>query len=88
MKYVSRWTAGMGLEETQRFEELLGVNNKVLDRLVTICYNMLNELEKESNDFNSPNWAMRQANLVGQKAALSKIITLCTPTPERDSVPA
>ena len=83
MKYSSRWTAGLQGEEKTNFEELLGVNNKVLDRLSTICYNMLNELEDKSNDFDTPNWAMRQADLVGQRAVLKKILLLCKPAEER-----
>jgi hypothetical protein len=80
------WSAGLTGEEKKNFEDLLGINNKVLDRLSTICYNMLNELEDKSSDFDNPNWALRQANLVGQRAALDKIIHLCTPAKERDSV--
>jgi hypothetical protein len=83
MKYNLRWTAGMEPEEEAQFAELLGVNNKVLDRLSTICYNMLNELEDKSSDFDNPNCALRQSSLVGKQNVLKKIISLCTPT-ERD----
>jgi len=87
MKYSGRWTAGLEGEAKTNFEELLGVNNKVLDRLLTICYNMGNELEDLSSDFDNPNWALRQANLVGQRTILEKIIKLCTPAKERDHTP-
>jgi hypothetical protein len=86
MKYSGRWTAGMTAEPKTQFENLLNVNNKVLDRLREICYNMDKELEDLSSDFDTPNWALRQANLVGQRDALRKIITLCSPAKERDSV--
>lgn len=86
MKYDGRWTAGLQPEPKKRFEELLGVNNKVLDRLLEICYNTLNELEDKSSDFDNPNWALRQANLIGRRAELKRIIKLCTPAKERDSV--
>lgn len=87
MRYSGKWTAGLEGEAKQNFEEMLGVNNKVLDRLLTICYNMSNELEDLSSDFDTPNWALRQANLVGQRAILDKIIKLCTPAKERDNTP-
>lgn len=86
MKYPSAWSAHLQGEPKKNFEDLLGINNKVLDRLSTICYNMLNELEDKSSDFDTPNWALRQANLVGQRVALEKIIKLCTPAKERDNV--
>lgn len=86
MKYTGKWSAGLTGQEKTDFENLLGINNKVLDRLSTICYNMINELENTSSDFDTPNWSLRQANIVGQRAALEKIIQLCTPAKERDSV--
>jgi hypothetical protein len=86
LRYTTRWSAGLQGEEKKNFEDLLGINNKVLDRLSTICYNILNELEDKSSDFETPNWALRQAHLVGQRVALEKIIQLCTPAKERDSV--
>lgn len=87
MKYAGRWTAGLQGEEKKQFEELLGVNNKILDRLYDICYNTFVELEDKSSDFDSPNWALRQANLVGQRAAYKKVMQLCKPAKERDNTP-
>lgn len=87
MKYSGKWSAGLEGDQKKNFEELLGINNKILDRLSTICYNMLNELEDMSSDFDTPNWALRQANLVGQRTVLDKIIKLCTPAKERDNTP-
>lgn len=86
MKYSGKWTAGLSKEEKKLFEELLGVNNKVLDRLAEICYNMSRESEKTSNDYTSPNWALRQADLIGFRRALDHIAVLCTPAKERDPV--
>jgi hypothetical protein len=86
VKYLINWTAGMMAEDQNNFQDLLGVNNKVLDRLCQMCYNMINELEDKSSDFDSPNWALRQANLIGQRVSLEKIIQLCTPVQERDRV--
>jgi hypothetical protein len=84
MNYPGKWTAGLEGEAKVQFEEILGVNNKVLDKLAKICYNMINEVENTSSDFDTPNWALRQADLVGQRRALMKVIKLCTPATERD----
>jgi hypothetical protein len=89
MAYPGAWTANLATpEEKAAFESLLGINNKVLDRLQEICYNMINELENKSSDFDNPNWALRQANFVGQKKSLERVVALCknsqgaeTPTP-------
>ena len=86
MKYVGQWSAHLSGENKKNFEQLLENNNKVLDRLLEICYNMINELEDKSSDYDSPNWALRQADSVGQRRSLEKIIKLCTPKQERDPV--
>ena len=73
-----RWTANLSTpEEEAAFEQLLGINNKVLDRLTEICYNMLNELEDKSSDFDMPNWPYHQAYVVGRRKSLEQIIKLC-----------
>jgi hypothetical protein len=75
-----RWTSNLtNPEDKANFEQLLGINNKVLDRLTEICYNMLNELEDKSSDFDRPNWHLHQAFLVGQRMSLEKVIKLCKP---------
>jgi len=79
MAYPGNWSANLSTpEEKAAFEQLIGVNNKVLDRLKEICYNMINELEDSSSDFDNPNWALRQASNVGKKSSLEKVIKLCT----------
>jgi hypothetical protein len=78
-----RWTSNLSTpEEKASFEQLLGYQNKVLDRLTEICYNMLNELEDKSTDFDKPNWAVHQAFLVGRRMSLEKIIQLCKNEPD------
>jgi hypothetical protein len=79
VKYSGQWTAGLTPEERKLFEELLGTNNKVLDRLVEICYNMVKNSETDASDYDSPNWALRSADRVGYRRALRQIILLCQP---------
>lgn len=82
MKYSSRWSAGLSGEQKKNFEDLMGVNNKVLDRLSEICYNMVKDTETNNSDFDCPNWALKQAEKIGFRRALQSIATLCTPKEE------
>lgn len=84
MRLPSKWSAHLKGEDKKNFEDLLGINNKVLDRLREICYNMLSESEKVSNDYDSPNWALRTADSVGYRRGLEAVIKLCTPAEQRD----
>jgi hypothetical protein len=77
-KISGRWTAGLSNPEKMLFQELLGTNNKVLDRLTKICYNMVKDSEIDSSDYETPNWELRQADKVGYRRALKQIILLCT----------
>jgi hypothetical protein len=84
MKYSGRWTAGLNDKDKAVFEELLGVNNKVLDRLSEICYNMIKGSENSESDYDNPNWPYRMADHVGFRRALNQIATLCEQVKERD----
>jgi len=79
MKYNGRWSNNLTDDSKKNFEDLLGVNNKVLDRLSEICYNMINSSEMDASDYDNPNWAFKQADKVGYRRALKSIILLCTP---------
>ena len=83
-KYTGAWTAGLEPKDKEILEEILQHNNKVLDRVREMCYNMIKESENRSNDYDSPNWALRQADSVGFRRGLEKVIQLCTPAKERD----
>lgn len=86
-KYSGRWTANLDANNKQILEEILSHNNKVLDRLVEMCYNMIKESEDSSiklSSYDSPNWAYRQADSVGYRRGLEQIIQLCSPAKERD----
>jgi hypothetical protein len=85
MKYSGQWTAGLSADEKKLFEELLETQHKVLDRLIEMCYNMLNESEKSNSDYDSPNWALRTADAVGYRRALEKVISLASPAKQRDN---
>lgn len=78
MKYNGAWLAGLEGEEKERFAQYLAGNNKVLDKLSEICYNMIRNTEIDSSDYNNPNWALSQADKIGYRRALKSIIKLCT----------
>lgn len=85
--YNDRWFNGLSEQKKIALSQILSEDNLILDRLQELCYNMLNELDVISNDFDSPNWAHRQASVVGQKKALKKVISLCSISKEPDQVP-
>jgi hypothetical protein len=78
IQYNSRWFAGLSNPDRMILTGLLESNNKVLDKLVEICYNMIKDSELDSSDFETPNWALRQADKVGYRRALKQVIMLCT----------
>lgn len=85
MKYSGRWTAGLNAEEKQKFEELLGVNNKILDRLAEICYNMVKNSETDESDYDCPNWAYKQADKIGYRRAIKQVLLLCQSMEEAET---
>lgn len=84
MRFPTKWSSHLRGEDKKNFEDMLGINNKVLDRLREICYNMINESEKSNNDYDSPNWALKTADSVGYRRALEAVMLLCTPAEQRD----
>lgn len=85
--YKHQWFNGLDEEKAKILGTLLTDDNFILDRLSQLCYNMLNELEVQASNFDNPNWAYRQASLIGEKKALRKIIALCSPSKESDQTP-
>lgn len=83
VKYDKHWIAGLNPQEKKNIESLLGTNNLVLDKLIKICYNMDKNSELGDNDFETPNWALRQAHWLGFRKALKQIIMLCTITDDQ-----
>jgi hypothetical protein len=82
--YNDKWTNGISEEKAAVLRTLMSDDNFILDRLRELCYNMINELEAQAANFDNPNWAYRQAGIIGEKKALRKIITLCTPAKNSD----
>lgn len=66
---------------------LLESNNKVLDKLVEICYNMIKSSEVSDTDFENPNWAMKQAHWLGYRKAMRQIAMLCAAKDDKSPKP-
>jgi hypothetical protein len=67
----TKWTSHLKTDaEKQRFENSVVGARVVLDRLKTIVDERLKEIEKIEEDFNNPNWAYKEASLIGAKKDL------------------
>ena len=78
MKYDKRWIAGVNERDRKIIEDFLAVDNKILDRLREICYNMVKSSEVGDTDFENPNWAFKQAHWLGYRKAYNQMIMLLT----------
>lgn len=73
----AKWLSDCKTDEDRRKrkEALLGAQ-LILDILSKVCYNSTIQ-DKSENDYNNPNWAYKQADLVGYKRAMNEIIKMC-----------
>lgn len=74
-------------QEREEIRNLLLGEQKVLDKLREILYNM--QVSKDGSvlhDYDTPSWSHKQAHLNGENAMLKKIIDIVTIT-ERDDPP-
>lgn len=85
--YSDYWYNGLAEEKANALRQILSEDNLILDRLTEICYNTLNSLETQQMDFKTPEWAYRQAALLGERKAMKRIIALCKPVKESDQTP-
>lgn len=63
--------------EADKLKNLLQNNLVPLDKLIEICYNVINEIEFKT-DYDSPNWAAKQAHNNGKVEALKLLIKIST----------
>lgn len=73
-----RWTSHIkDPEEKKNFEQFVYASRDVLERLAALIKKMEVEDRPESiDDYNQPNWPYRQADHVGFKRAVKKILDL------------
>jgi len=89
MKKISEyWFKGAKTpEEREEIRNLVFSNEKVLDKLSEMLYNMQESKEVTVlDDYDTPSWSHKQAHLNGEKAMLRRIIDIVT-IKERDDQP-
>jgi len=80
-KIKTAWFEGLTPEEQDKMRQNVLSSEKVLDKLIKICYNNIIELQNvQKSDYNSPSWIAEQAHRNGEVAALNRIIKICTIT--------
>lgn len=87
MKFDPHWVSGVSETDRRIIEDFLQNDNKILDRLREICYNMVKSSEVGDTDFENPNWAMKQAHWLGYRKAMRQIAMLCTLKDDKSSKP-
>lgn len=79
MKIDSEWFKGLNKTEIEERKKFLASEQKVLDILRKIVYNIRTSQEIVSeNDYDSPSWSHKQAHLNGESSALRRIERLLT----------
>lgn len=73
---ISAWTKHLPEEEKDRFKSAVLGSKVVLNRLTALLNEMeedLNQSELSAKNYDSPNWAPKQAHVNGQKAQIRTI---------------
>lgn len=72
-----KWFSSLPKAEQEERKKFILANQKLLDITRKIVYNMsIVESRPSIKDYDSPNWAHRQAHLNGRLEALSEILAL------------
>ena len=79
------WFQGLKQNEIENFKKSVLGSKIVLDKLKKMCYTMIKDGERSvSNDYESPAWAYKQADFIGYKRALERVIEVLTLDNEED----
>ena len=66
-------------EKQEEFKKSVIGSKIVLDKLKEVCYTLSKNGERSSlSDYDSPSWALRQADKIGYARALKEIIEILT----------
>ena len=86
-KISDAWLTGLKGEDKDKMRQFVVGNQKLLDKLVEILYNIEERTDEVVlSDYDSPSWSHKQAHLNGQRDVIRKLITICT-IKERDDQP-
>ncbi len=70
------WTKGLTPKQKEDFETAFRGSSMFREKLTEIIDGFLAGIDTVETSFDNPNWAYRQANLVGQRKALNDIRNL------------
>ena len=81
------WLTGLNPKEREEMKNFIVANEKVLDKLKEILYNIVVKKEEvKLDDYNNPSWSHKQAHLNGEQALARKMLEVLT-IKERDDQP-
>ncbi len=72
----TKWFSHLPRDKQEDFKKLVLGSQKVLDRLREICYNVNQNREVPTADYDSPSWAYKQADRNGYLRAYREIYDL------------
>ena len=73
------WYQAAGDMEKDKVDQLVGQSHSVLELVDEVLNKMAKDVEHLANSenlYDNPNWAHRQADLIGQKRTINKIKSL------------
>lgn len=73
------WKSGLTAEQKKEMEAIFNGSHAIRERLTTIIGGKLTGAEVEAttkSSYDSPNWALKQADNVGYRRALQEILSI------------
>lgn len=73
------WTNGLGEDEAKEMESYFKQSLRLRKRLEKLLEDELESIENQSiskEGYDTPNWSLKQADFIGRKASIKKIISL------------
>jgi HEAT repeat protein len=83
LKAKLAWYKTLSTEDREKFKTQLFGSQEVLDRLIEILQDKYDEslsLSESKDRYGEPNWALEQADHIGQRRVIQNIIELVTLT--------
>lgn len=72
-------------KQRQEMQKLLVDNNKLVDKLLEICYNSIERCEFPLKaDYANPSWANAMADNIGYRRALKELVEILSLTEDKE----
>jgi hypothetical protein len=81
MEFLKAWTANLSPDEVKRLVSQLRESDTIRERLISILDQRMRASvndQHSSKNYDSPNWAYKQADAVGYQRAMKEVINLLT----------